>query len=222
MVADITTYNRATQAGYPPGSTFKVVTDVAALDSGKFTPDSVVNGNSPVTISGVPLSNDGDASYGPISLTDALTQSVNTVWAQVAEQVGRRTMTRYMQRFGFYAKPPLDYPPDEINASRPFSPTGRPYPPGSPNEDIGRIGMGQGGLQVTPLQMAMVAAAVANGGKLMTPHLTDKVVDQDGRTVETINPSVYNQVMKPSTAQQVTQMMTHVVADPRAPAPRRR
>ena len=211
---DTTMYNRATQAGYPPGSTFKVVTDVAALDSGKFTPDSVVNGNSPVTISGVPLSNDGNASYGPINLTDALTQSVNTVWAQVAEQVGRPTMTKYMQRFGFYAKPPLDYPPDEINASRPFSPAGRPYPPGSPNEDIGRIGMGQGGLQVTPLQMAMVAAAVANGGKLMTPHLTDKVVDQDGRTVETINPTVYHQVMKPSTAQQVTQMMTHVVSDP--------
>lgn len=210
----VTTYNRATQAGYPPGSTFKVVTDVAAIDSGKFTPDSTINGNSPVTISGVPLSNDNNASYGPISLTDALTQSVNTVWAQVAEQVGRPTMTTYMQRFGFYSKPPLDYPPDELNASRPFSPHGKPYPPGSSNEDIGRIGMGQGGLQVTPLQMAMVAAAVANGGKLMVPHLTDKAVDQDGRTVETINPKVMSQVMKPSTAQQVTQMMTNVIKDP--------
>jgi peptidoglycan glycosyltransferase len=210
----ITQFNRATQARYPPGSTFKVLTDVAAIDSGKFTPDSTVNGNSPVTISGVPLSNDANASYGPITLTAALTQSVNTVWAQVAEQVGRPTMTMYMQRFGFYSKPPLDYPPDELNVSRPYDLHGHAYPPGSTNEDIGRIGMGQGGLQVTPLQMAMVAAAVANGGKLMVPHLTDRVVGPDGRTIETIKPAVYSQVMKASTAQAVTQMMTQVVNDP--------
>jgi penicillin-binding protein A len=203
--------NRSTQGQYPPGSTFKVVTATAAIDSGKYTPDSVVNGNSPVTISGVPLSNDGDQSFGPISLTTALTYSVNTVWAQVAESLGRATMTKYMKRFGFYAKPPLDYPPGQIKTSRPFAPNGRPYPPGSPNEDIGRIAIGQGGLLVTPLQMAMVASAVANRGKLMAPRFTDKIVDQDGRTVQTIKPTVYNQVMKASTAQEIGQMMQKVV-----------
>jgi peptidoglycan glycosyltransferase len=210
---NVSTFNRSTQAGYPPGSTFKVLTDVAAIDSGKFTPNSTVNGDSPKTISGVPLSNDNNQSFGNVDLTTALTYSVNTVWAQVAETLGRGTMTKYMKRFGFYSKPSLDYPPDELNTSRPFSPNGRPYAPGSPNEDIGRIGIGQGGLQVTPLQMAMVAAAVANGGKLMVPHLTDHVVDPDGRTIETIKPSVYNQVMKPSTAQAVTQMMRRVVEE---------
>jgi penicillin-binding protein A len=208
-----TTFNRSTQAGYPPGSTFKVLTAVAAIDSGLFTPNSTVNGNSPVTISGVPLNNDNNQSFGPIDLTSALTFSVNTVWAQVAEHVGRGTMTKYMRRFGFYAKPPLDYPADEINASRPFSPTGRAYPPGSPKEDIGRIGIGQGGLEVTPLQMAMVAAAVANHGALMVPHFTSRVVSQDGRTVETIRPSLMRQVMKPSTAQSVAQMMRRVVEE---------
>src|SRR5205807_10451560 len=112
------------------------------------------------------------------------------------------------------AKPPLDYPPSELNISQPFPPVGhRPYPPGSPNEDIGRIGIGQGGLQVTPLQMAMVAAAVAHGGKLMVPHMTARVVNSDGATVKRINPSVYNQVMKRSTAQQLAQMMTKVVEE---------
>jgi penicillin-binding protein A len=210
---NVSTFNRSTQAGYPPGSTFKIVTATAAIDSGKYTPSSTVNGKSPITVSGVPLSNDNNQGFGVIDLTTALTYSVNTVWAQVAESLGRSTMATYMQRFGFYSKPPLDYPPDELNASRPWTSAAhsRPIAPGSPAEDIGRIGIGQGGLQVTPLQMAMVAAAVANGGKLMAPRLTDRVVDQDGRTVETIKPNVYSQVMKPSTAQQVGQMMKRVV-----------
>jgi peptidoglycan glycosyltransferase len=212
--SNISTFNRATQAGYPPGSTFKVVTAAAALDSGRFSPNSTVNGNSPVTISGVPLSNDNNQSWGPIDLTTALTYSVNTVWAQVAVQLGIPTMTNYMQRFGFYSKPPLDYPPGELNPSAPFPPgSGTAYPAGSGREDIGRIGIGQGGLRVTPLQMAMVVSAVANGGKLMVPHLTARVVNPDGVTVKTVTPSVYNQVMKPSTAQALTQMMTKVVEE---------
>ncbi len=206
------TLNRSTQGLYPPGSTFKVVTATAAIDTGLYTPNSMVNGKSPITVSGVPLANDNNQPFGLIDLTTALTYSVNTVWAQVAEHVGRATMTDYMKRFGFYAKPPLDYPPDEMVASRPYPPgSRRPYPPASPNEDIGRIGIGQGGLLVTPLQMAMVAAAVANNGTLMNPRLTDRIVNQDGQTVQTIHASVYHQVMKPSTAQAVTQMMKRVV-----------
>jgi penicillin-binding protein A len=206
-------FNNSTQAGYPPGSTFKVVTATAAIDTGKYTPNSMVNGKSPITVSGVPLANDNNQTFGDIDLTTALTYSVNTVWAQVAESLGRGTMTKYMKRFGFYSKPPLDYPPDEINISRPWTSgrPSRPYAPGSPNEDIGRIAIGQGGLLVTPLQMAMVAAAVANNGTLMRPHFTNKIVDQDGRTVKTITPSVYSQVMKPSTAQALSQMMKKVV-----------
>jgi peptidoglycan glycosyltransferase len=211
----VSTFNRATQAGYPPGSTFKVVTAAAAIDSGLFTPDSTVNGNSPVTISGVPLANDNNQSFGPTTLTDGLTYSVNTVWAQVAVQLGRARIAKYMKRFGFYSKPPLDYPPDELNASRPWSSSrhSRPLAPGSPSEDVGRIGIGQGGLQVTPLQMAMVAAAVANHGKLMVPRLTDRIVDPTGRTVQQIKPSVLATVMKPATAQQLAQMMKRVVEE---------
>jgi peptidoglycan glycosyltransferase len=203
--------DRATQGRYPPGSTFKVVTAAAAIDSGKYTPNSIVNGKSPVTISGVPLSNDNNQAFGPIDLTTALTYSVNTVWAQVAVALGTGTMTDYMKRFGFYAKPPIDLPRAELNSSYPVSPTGRAYKPGSSNEDIGRIAIGQGGLEVTPLQMAMVASAVANGGRLMRPHLATKAVDKDGRTVKTITPTLYRQVMKRSTADAVAQMMKKVV-----------
>ena len=164
-----TTFNRVTQGAYAPGSTFKIVTATAAIDSGLYTPDSVINGNSPILVSGVPLANDGNKSWGPQTLTTAMTYSINTIFAQVAEHVGRPTMTEYMKRFGFYSKPPLDFPSFELNTSKPVAPNGHPYLPGSPNEDIGRIGIGEGGLQVTPLQMAMVASAVADGGTLMTP-----------------------------------------------------
>ena len=204
-------FDRATQSAYPPGSTFKIVTAAAAIDSGRYTPSSEINGDSPKTISGVPLENDGDSSYGDVSLTYALTQSINTVWAQVAVALGTRTMTEYMKRFGFYAKPPIDLPPGELRASDVLSSTGTPYPAGSADEDIGRIGIGQGGLAVTPLQMAMVAAAVADDGRLMVPHFGDRVVNPDGETVETIRPQLYHRVMSATAAQEINQMMRTVV-----------
>jgi penicillin-binding protein A len=209
--ADACLVNRAVSSYYPPGSTFKIVTATAAINTGKYTPDSVVNGNSPVTVSGVPLENDGNQSFGDISLTQALTDSVNTVWAPVAENVGIPTMTEYMKRFGFYSTPPLDYPDSEMTASTVQSPGGQFYPPGSPNEDIGRIGIGQGGLVVTPLQMAMVASAVADNGKLMVPHFVSQIVGPDGRTVKTISPQLYHQVMTAKTAQEINLMMRTVV-----------
>jgi peptidoglycan glycosyltransferase len=209
------TFNRATQGspGYPPGSTFKTVTAVAGIDSGKYSPSSVLDGSSPKTISGVPLSNDGGESFGSIDLTTALTNSVNTVWAQVAVNVGKPTMAKYMKRFGFYAKPPLDYPADQRTASGEFGSNGKLLDPESDSIDVGRMGIGQDKLAVTPLQMAMVASAIGNGGTLMKPHLTDRIVDPDGRTVDRVQPSVMATVMKKSTADQVNQMMQNVVRE---------
>jgi peptidoglycan glycosyltransferase len=202
--------NRATQFGYAPGSTFKVVTATAAIDSGQFTPESTVNGDNGVVISGVPLSNDGNASYGQITLHQALTQSVNTVWAQVAEKLGKETLARYMARFGFDKKPQLDYPAEQMSASGPYY-EGRLISPRSSIVDVGRMGIGQDKLQVTPLQMAEVAAAVANHGVLMVPHMTRRIVEPDGRTAENVTPKVQSVVMRPSTASQVREMMESVV-----------
>ena len=109
--------NRAVQYGYAPGSTFKVVTATAAIDTGKFTPSSTLSGRNGIVVSGVPLSNDQNESFGELTLTQALAKSVNTVWAQVAEQVGKPTLARYMRRFGFDTKPRLDYPAEEMSAS---------------------------------------------------------------------------------------------------------
>jgi peptidoglycan glycosyltransferase len=204
--------NRAVQTNYQPGSTFKVVTAAAALDTGKVTPDSIVDGSSPQTISGVPLANSGGVSYGPITLTTALTNSVNTVFAKLGEQVGSQTLVEYMERFGFYKDPQLDYPEDSMLASGIRNADQRLVTSGF---DVGRVAIGQGGaegqVQVTPLQMAEVAGTVANGGKLIRPRLTDRIVGQDGRVEEQIDPATQSQVMKAQTAAELTEMMTDVV-----------
>ena len=202
--------NRATQFGYAPGSTFKVVTATAAIDSGKFTPQSLVSGRDGVVVSGVPLANDDHESFGELTLTEALVKSVNTVYAQVAERVGKPTLARYMRRFGFDSKPQLDYPADQMSASGEYE-GGRLITPVSPLVDVGRLGIGQDKLQVVPLQMAQVAAAIANRGVLMRPHLVRRIVDPEGRVVTQVTPHVQSVVMRPSTAAGLTTMMEAVV-----------
>jgi peptidoglycan glycosyltransferase len=205
--------NRSTQAGYPPGSTFKVVTATAALDSGEFNPGSTLSGRSGINISGVPLANDGGEDFGPIDMTTALTHSVNTYWAQVGEKLGKSTMAKYMTRYGFFRKPPLDYPSDQKRASGEYSKRGRLLSPTSNQIDVGRMAIGQDKLGVTPLQMASVAATIANGGVRVKPRLTSKIVDPDGRTVQRINPQDAARVMQTSTADQLAQMMSNVVKE---------
>jgi penicillin-binding protein A len=204
--------NRVTQFGYAPGSTFKIVTATAAIDTGAYTPESTVNGRDNVLVSGRLLQNDNGESFGPITLTYALAHSVNTVYAQVAEHLGKHTLGRYMERFGFDHKPQLDYPAEEMSASGEHAGE-HIVAPTSAQVDVGRLGIGQDKLAVTPLQMSEVVAAVANHGTLMVPHLTQRIVDAEGRTVQTISPRVQSAVMKPSTAAAVTSMMEAVVKE---------
>jgi penicillin-binding protein A len=203
--------NRATQSTYQPGSTMKVVTAVAALDSGEFTPDSTLNADSGIEISGVPLANSGGQDFGTIDMTTALTNSVNTYWAQVGEQLGTDTMVEYMKRFGFYSDPELDYPDTQMAPSGPYNSSGDLV---ESDFDVGRVAIGQGGeegqLLSTPTQMAEVAAAVANGGTLMKPTFLESATDPDGRQIEELDPDEQSDVMSEETAAQVTEMMTNV------------
>jgi len=203
-------FNRATQAGYQPGSTMKVVTATAAIDSGEYTPDDTVSGRSPKEISGVPLQNAGGEQFGDIPLTEALTNSVNTVWAEVGENLGKDTMYKYMERFGFDQKPRLDYPGFQLATSGVFE--GNRLLTADDSIDIGRVAIGQERLNVTPLQMAEVAAAVANDGELMEPRLWSKVIDPDGREEE-LDPQRQSRVMSEDTAATLNDMMQSVVAE---------
>ena len=203
-------FNRATQAGYPPGSTMKVVTATAALDSGELTPSSTFSGRSPIAIEGVPLSNSGGEQFGTIDMTTALTNSVNTWWAQAGEKIGKDTMFKYMDRYGFDAKPRLDYPSFQLAASGVYD-GNRLLGPSDPI-DIGRVAIGQERLRVTPLQMAEVAATVANNGELMEPRLWSRVIDPDGRETK-LDPARQSRVMGEDTAHTLNTMMQSVVSE---------
>ena len=206
--------NRATQSTYPPGSTMKVVTAAAALDSGEFTPDTVLSGRSPQEIGGLPLFNAGNEPFGDIDMTTALTHSVNTYFGQVGEKLGTDTMVEYMKRFGFYSDPPLDYPDAQMKASGPYNSDGDLVTDGF---DVGRVAIGQGGAEgqilASALQMAEVAATVGNGGVLMKPTFLLRVTDPDGRVTKDLDPQEEDRAVSEETASQLTEMMTNVTEE---------
>jgi peptidoglycan glycosyltransferase len=203
--------NRATQGQYPPGSTFKVVTAAAGLESGTITPETAFAAPSPLEVEGTPLENDFNTSYPPISLDYALTNSVNTWFGQLGQKVGQDQLFETMEKFGFNSRPPIDLPEDQVYESGVYSEEqllDRNDP-----VDLARVAIGQERLSVTPLQMAMVAAAVANGGKLMKPQIWSRVVDPDGRVVKKMDPSQYSQPVSEETAAELTTAMEGVVSE---------
>ncbi len=204
-------FNRPTQGTYEPGSTMKVVTAAAALDSGEFDPDTMLSGETGIEIDGVPLENAGGETFGEIDMDFGLTHSVNTYFAQVGEELGTETMFEYMERFGFFHDPELDYPDIQMAPSGVYS-EGKLLDADDPI-DIGRVAIGQERLLTTPIQMAEVAAAIANDGTLMEPTFLQKATDTDGRTTEELDPSEQAEVVSSETAGQVTEMMTNVTEE---------
>lgn len=202
--------NRATQGLSPPGSTFKVVTASAGLDSGAIDLESTIEAPATIDVQGQPLSNSDGASYGAIPLEAALTGSVNTWFAQLGEEVGSDTLFEYMDRFGFGSTPAIDLPDDQVYRSGVYE--GRDLLGRGDAVDVARVAIGQERLLVTPLQMAEVAATVANGGTLMKPQIWSRVVDPDGRVTERLDPSSYGQPpIDEETAAALTNAMEGVV-----------
>jgi len=203
--------NRATQGQRPPGSTFKVVTAAAGLESGVITPETTIDSPGEITDEGLPLKNDFSEDFGPIALDFALTNSVNTFFGQLGQRVGPNQLFETMEKFGFGSKPPIDLPSNQVEPSGIFA-EGDLLHRNDP-VDLARVAIGQERLLTTPLQMAMVAAAVANKGKLMKPQIWNRVIDPDGRTVEHLDPSQYSQPISAMTAWELTAAMEGVVRE---------
>jgi peptidoglycan glycosyltransferase len=203
--------NRATQGRWPPGSTFKVVTAAAGLDSGEIGLDTTIDAPGTIDVQGQPVSNSGGQDFGSIGLDTALTNSVNTWFAQLGEQIGAETLFEYMEAFGFGSTPAIDLPADQVETSGVFAENellGR-----GDAVDVARIAFGQERLLVTPLQMAEVTAAIANGGSLMRPQIWSRVVDPDGRTARSLDPSQYSRPIDEQTAAELTAAMEGVVEE---------
>jgi peptidoglycan glycosyltransferase len=208
--------NRATQGLYPPGSSIKPLIAALALESGRYTPESTFDYPGYFVEYGRKIMNDSGERFGRQNLTFALTHSINSVFARLGhEHCGGRarcpTLTRGFQRLGFYSIPPLDYPTDQLAASGTVrSGTSKLLSPDAPI-DPARTAIGQANLVVTPMQMAMVAAAFGNGGVVMRPTLVDRVRAPGGDLRYERRSEPLGRAFSERTAASVTEMMKHVV-----------
>jgi penicillin-binding protein A len=151
----------------------------------------------------------GPEAFGTVSLAAALQHSINAVFCKIGQALGAPTIIDYAKRYGFYSVPPLETPLDERSPSGRYK--GHRLDRKSSDADPGRLAFGQERLLVTPLQMAMVAAAIANQGVVMRPHVVQKIVSPDGGTLNRKHPEKLGRAIKPEYASELTAMMEGVV-----------
>ncbi|KPC65396.1 peptidoglycan D,D-transpeptidase FtsI family protein [Streptomyces chattanoogensis] len=197
--------NRALRQTYPPGSTFKVVTASAALENGLYDDvDAKTRSPLPYTLpdTHITLDNEGPIPCENASLRVALRYSCNTVFGKISADLGNKKMKAEAEKFGFN-DPEIDTP---VRAAESIYPTdNRPQ--------NAMAGIGQASNRATPLQMAMVASAVANGGKLMKPYMVEQLEDKNLNAIQQHTPQVMSHPLSPENAQKIQDIMETVVKE---------
>ena len=199
--------NRAISKTYPPGSTFKVVTAAAALESGQVTPETQIP--SPTLLDLPQTDSDlrnfgGSACSGETStLAEALRISCNTAFGALGLQLGDDVLREQAQAFGF----------GENDLRVPTSVADSQFPEDANAPQTAQSAIGQFDVRVTPLQMAMVAAGVANGGEVMEPYLVCEVQSPDLSVLRTADTDVLSRAVSSDVAAELTRMMELVVAE---------
>jgi peptidoglycan glycosyltransferase len=198
--------NRAISQTYPPGSTFKVVTAAAALSSGRFTPQSKLPAPGQLKLPQTThqlqnFQGEECGSSNQITLADALRVSCNTAFGALGLRLGASAIKKQAEAFGFGKS--LDIPIPVAQSA---------FPGHIPAPQVAFSAIGQFSDAVTPLQMAMVAAGVADHGVVMAPYLVAKTLAPDLSTLSTANPHEFSRAMSPRVANELTQMMEGVVA----------
>lgn len=193
--------DRATQEIYPPGSTFKLVTAAAALENG-MTADTLVD--SPVTLplpdSDKSLPNAVNCGGTRITMDHALTVSCNTAFANIGMSVGSDKLRAMAEKFGF-----------DSSLGGDVNPAKSTFPASLTQASLAMSSIGQYDVSASPLQMAVVAGAIANNGALMEPYVVSQVRDQNLSVLESHSPTVHSNPVSQSTATSLQQMMVHVV-----------
>ncbi|MDP2234376.1 MAG: penicillin-binding transpeptidase domain-containing protein, partial [Actinomycetota bacterium] len=202
--------NRAAQSLYPPGSTFKVVTLTGALGAGMATPQTTYPGPGSLQIGGAAVTNYEGGSYGSITLTKALNSSVNTVFAQLAVDLGSRDLVEQSEAFGFGSSPGIEIPSVTSLMPDPAQMTVWETAWAGVGQPVGEHDSPPGP-QATALQMALVAAGIANDGVIMRPYLTGRITDQAGHIITSARPAIWTTATDPITAATLTEMMVGVV-----------
>ena len=192
---------------YPPGSVFKLVVAAAAIDSGKYTADSTFPNPPTLTLpqSNKVITNSEGGSCGggdTVSIATALRLSCNIPFAQLGLALGYDTVAAKAKELGFGSS--LDIPTRT---------TPSVYPPTDSDAEQMLSSFGQASVRVTPLQIAMVSAAIANDGALMQPTLVESILAPDLTVREELQPTVYNTPMTSETAETLTQMMISAVSN---------
>ncbi len=196
--------NRNIQSIYEPGSVMKPVTMSIALDQGELTPDTTYEDKGPVKVDEFEIKNALQRYYGHVTMTDCLAFSINTCMTSVSARLGAKLFDRMLERFGFGRITGIELEDELGGELRPWRKRGD-----WSNALLATTAFGQG-ISVTPLQMTMAFAALANDGKLMKPILIDRVIHPDG-TEEVREPKVLDQVIKPETAKTITDMLIQSV-----------
>ncbi|MBF4163966.1 peptidoglycan D,D-transpeptidase FtsI family protein [Nocardioides acrostichi] len=201
--------NRAIQTTLPPGSTFKIVTAAAAIQDGLYTKDDLVPGGAtyqlPQTTGDTGLvDNEGrDCGTGRIPFAQALENSCNTSFAHMAIEVGADKLREQADAFGFDQQYFTDMTPQATSV----------FPDDANEPQTGQSGIGQYDVRATPLQMAMVTAAIANDGKVMRPYVVDEIQSPEFEQIEKTQPETISQAISSSTASQLTDLLVSVVDD---------
>jgi peptidoglycan glycosyltransferase len=197
---------RATEGLYPPGSTFKVVSASAALQSGVAEPDTIFEDNGSFEIEGhfIKEANRPDDSITSWTLTEGFAYSLNVVFAQVGLQIGKKTLEDRAEAFGIGTAVPFDEPVSagQIASSDNFLDS---------KAALADTAFGQGELLVTPMHMAMVVSAVANEGGAMRPYLVHSLSDQNGKIVSTAKPERWHAALDQQTADIMQGLMVDAV-----------
>ncbi len=205
--------NRATQSVYPTGSTFKLVTATAALEGGLITPDTVQYDGGSIRVGGVTFQNAGGVSHGPVALRKALQVSSDVYFYNLGREANSagdgHLIQDWAKRLGMGRDPGIELPaasagliptPEWRNRLFKKKQTDRPWTVG----DNINLSVGQGDLQVAPLQLAIAYAAIANGGYIVRPNLGERVEDADGRVIQEFNqPSRRKLDIKPQNRQAI-------------------
>lgn len=189
---------------YPPGSSFKVVTGAAALDSGAATPETMFQCDGKLAVSGFTLYDFSRQGHGQLDFRKALVVSCNVTFAQVGLLLGAETLVSYAEAFGFNKVIPFDLPTakSQIQEADTMDPVA-----------LAASSIGQAEDLATPLQMALVAATVGNEGVAQRPYVVSELRDYNGKIIEQFRPSEWNSVIDVETAGVVADMMVAAVDD---------